>query len=80
MALKSTDYQMIDVLMPENDGQLIELAQQSLFIQDSNQCQALHYAARAGLTAFILHYYGTLDKSVINQQDKFGLTPLHYAW
>ena len=80
VALNTVDYEIIDCLMPRNGDQLIEQAQQSLFIPDAYQRQALHYAARSGLCSFILRYYTALDKTVINQQDSFGLTPLHYSW
>ena len=80
IALKNFDYQSIDYLMPEKDGQLIEQAQRSLLLLDSFQRHSLHYAANSGLTTFIERYFKKMNKEIINQQDSFGFTPLHYAW
>jgi hypothetical protein len=80
IALKNFDYQSIDYLMPEKDGKLIEYAQQSLLLLDLHGRHSLHYAANSGLTTFIEHYFKQMNKDIINQQDSFGLTPLHYAW
>ncbi len=80
IALKNFDYQSIGYLMPEKDGQLIEQAQRSLLFLDSFQRHSLHYASNSGLTTFIERYFKQMNKDIINQQDSFGLTPLHYAW
>lgn len=80
MALKNLDYQSVSYLMPEIEGNLIEQAQRSLLIVDSVGRHSLHYAAHSGLTTFIERYFKKMSKDVINQQDSFGLTALHYAW
>lgn len=80
IALKNFDYQSIGYLMLEKDGQLIEQAQRSLLLLDSFNRHSLHYAANSGLTSFIERYFKQTNKEIINQQDSFGLTPLHYAW
>ncbi|CAF0870900.1 unnamed protein product [Rotaria sordida] len=79
IALKNFDYQSISYLMLEKDGNLIEQAQYSLLILDSIGRHSLHYAAHSGLTTFIERYFKKMNKDIINQQDTFGLTPLHYA-
>ncbi|UJR37741.1 hypothetical protein I4U23_030436 [Adineta vaga] len=79
IALKNFDYQSIGYLMPENEGKLIEQAQRSLLIMDSIGRHSLHYAANSGLITFIERYFKSMTKDIINQQDSFGLTPLHYA-
>ncbi len=80
IALKNFDYQSIGYLMPEKEGKLIEHAQQSLLLIDLHGRHSLHYAANSGLTTFIERYFKQMNKDIINQQDSFGLTPLHYAW
>ncbi|CAF1316153.1 unnamed protein product [Adineta ricciae] len=79
IALKNFDYQSIGYLMPEKDGQLLAQAQRSLLIVDSIGRHSLHYAANSGLTTFIEKFFKSMSKDIINQQDSFGLTPLHYA-
>jgi len=80
IAIKNFDYQSIEYLMPDIDGKLNEYAEKSLLILDSYQRHALHYAAHSGLSTFIEKYFKNTSKDIINQQDVFGLTPLHYAW
>ena len=80
IALTNFDYQCINYLMPEDDGKLLESAQRSLLIHDAIGRHALHYAAYSGLTSFIQQYFQQMSKNIINEQDSFGLTPLHYAW
>lgn len=80
IALMNFDYHCINYLMPEEEGKLREEAQHSLFTHDSIGRHALHYAAHSGLTSFIERYFQQMPKNVINEQDSFGLTPLHYAW
>lgn len=80
LALKNFDYQSIGYLMPEKDGHLIEQAQRSLLLFDSHGRHSLHYAANSGLTTFVERYFKQINREIINQQDSFGLTPLHYAW
>ena len=80
IALKNSFHQLIEYLLPEKEEILISQAQQSLLILDSNERHSLHYAAHSGLTKFIEHYFSTMTKEIMNQQDLFGLTPLHYAW
>ncbi|CAF3090288.1 unnamed protein product [Rotaria socialis] len=79
IALKNFDYQSIGYLMHEKEGDLSEQAQQSLLLLDSVGRHSLHYAAHSGLTSFIERYFKQMNKEVTNQQDSFGLTPLHYA-
>ena len=80
IALKNFDYQSIDYLMPEREGIFLEQAQRSLLKLDSYGRHSLHFAAYSGLTTFIERYFKNVNKDIINQQDSFGLTPLHYAW
>jgi ankyrin repeat protein len=80
IALNSFNYQSINVLMPDNDGNPIESARHSLAICDSMGRHAFHYASQSGLTTFIERYSKFIDKTIINQQDSLGLTPLHYSW
>lgn len=80
IALKNFDYQSISCLMPSHEGILSEPAQQSLLVLDSVGRHSVHYAAHSGLTTFIERYFKNTSKEIINQQDSFGLTPLHYAW
>ena len=80
IALMNFDYQCINYLMPENDGKVLDDAQRSLLIRDSIGRHALHYGAYSGLSSFIQRYFQEVPKEVINEQDSFGLTPLHYAW
>jgi len=80
IALKNFDYQSIGYLMPEKEGKLNEQAQNSLLLLDLYGRHSLHYAANSGLTTFIENYFKQMTKNIINQQDSFGLTPLHYAW
>ena len=80
IALKNFDYESIYQLMPEVDGKLLDQAHRSLFLLDAIGRHALHYAAHSGLTTFIERYLKGVSPDVVNQQDKFGLTPLHYSW
>lgn len=80
IALMNFDYQCINFLMAEKEGQILADAQRSLYIRDSNNRHALHHGAYSGLSSFIQRYFQETNKDVINEQDSFGLTPLHYAW
>lgn len=79
IALMNFDYQCINNLMPEKEGRILDDAQRSLYIRDSNDRHALHHGAYSGLSSFIQRYFQEATKDVINAQDSFGLTPLHYA-
>ncbi|CAF0850081.1 unnamed protein product [Didymodactylos carnosus] len=78
-ALLAKDYLTIDILLPSEEFELIEQAKQSLRINDNYGRCSIHFASGIGYTKLIKEHFTENDVNIINQQDIYGLSPLHHS-